>query len=355
MIIHIISSIKGGGAEIIVQELHKIYLNKNLNSYVIYFTGDDTKLSNNETVLNLSHKNPFLIFYLRKVIKKLMKKTKKNIIIHVHLTWPFFYTAFAVLGLKNVKLIFTEHAISNRRRKIPFLKFIERLFYSRYSSIVCISKGVYKSLAKWVGNKIQKRLVTIPNGSRIFTLPKRTSLKKRLPRLISVGSLIYEKNFSTTIKSISKIKDDIENYTIIGEGPERKKLEEMIINLKLKNKVKLIGWSDKIEKYLHNSDIQLLPSLAEGFGLVAVEGMSTGLPIIASNIEGLNEVLGPESSFITLIDQVDSPDEWKKAIYKVINDIHILGNIKISKLAKQQAKKFTFKKMAKSYLEVYYK
>ena len=351
-IVHIISSIKGGGAEVAVRNLHKINLNKNLDSYVIYFTGKFVKLEKNEMLLNMHRRNPLIIFYLRKKLKEFLKKQKK-LVIHVHLTWPFIFTFFAVLGLKNIKLIYTEHDTTNRRRKIPFFRIIDRLIYSRYDSIVCISHGVHKALAKWVGPKIRDRIVTITNGSRILPLHKRSSIKNRPPRLISLGSLTYKKNFSTSIAAIAEIKDDIESYTIVGEGPERGKLQNLIKSLELEKKVKLVGWSDNIKKHLYKADIQIIPSLVEGFGLVAVEGMSTGLPIVASNVEGLKEVLGYQNPSVTLINKTRSIQSWKKGIQISINNLNNLGTEKISKFSRQQVLKFNFENMAKNYLKNY--
>ena len=125
--------------------------------------------------------------------------------------------------------------------------------------------------------------------------------------------------------------------------------------MKLENKVKLIGWKNNIEKYLNAADIQLIPSLYEGFGLVAVEGMSTGLPIVASNIAGLKEVLGDSNSSVTLINNVKSTHEWEKGIYKTIANIKTLGSDKIAKISQERVKKFTFRKMADEYLNVYSK
>ena len=138
-IVNIISSIKGGGAETIVNELHKTYSDKNFKSYVIFFTGKDESVKKSHFQLGLNPRNPIGIFYLRKIIKEIVNKTDKQVIIHVHLTWPFFFTALAVWGIKNVKLFFTEHDTTNKRRKIPFFYLIDRLFYSRYLSIICIS------------------------------------------------------------------------------------------------------------------------------------------------------------------------------------------------------------------------
>ena len=222
-------------------------------------------------------------------------------------------------------------------------------------NIICISQGVYEKLLKWVGFKIKKRLKIIYNGSRLYSLYKRTRTKNQLPKLISVGRLISIKNFSTTITAISKIKDDIENYTIIGEGPDREKLETLIKSLKLENKVKLIGWTENIQKYFNKADIQLIPSINEGFGLVAAEGMSTGLPVVASNIQGLIEVLGYQNPSITLVNEIYSSEEWAEKIYESINNLNILGSDKIAKFSNQQVEKFTFNKMAKEYLNLYSK
>lgn len=355
VIINIISSIKGGGAETIIRELDQYYLKKNIKSYVIYFTGNIKDLKKNHFLLNLNPRNPLGIFALRKTLKKLIKKSSKDIIIHVHLTWPFFFTALAVIGFKNVKLYFTEHDTTNKRRKIPFFYIIEKIFYSRYLSIICISKAVQLRLLDWIGNGFKKKLKVVYNGSRLYSLSKRRTLKNRLPRLVSVGRLISKKNFSVTIKAISKIKNNIENYTIIGEGSDKKKLEKLIISLNLEKKVKLIGWKDNIEKYLKQADVQLIPSLFEGFGLVAAEGMSTGLPIVASNIEGLKEVLGIPNPSLVLIKKVNSIDEWKKGIIKIIDNINIYGSEYISKLSINKVKKFTFEKMAEDYLDIYLK
>ena len=354
-IVNIISSIKGGGAETIVSELHKIYLNKNFKSNIIYFTGNRNNIKKNHFLLNFNPRNPFSILSLRKILKDLIISTNKDLIIHVHLTWPFFFTVLALIGLKNYKLFFTEHDTTNRRRKIPFFYLIDQIFYSRYLHIICISRGVYNKLSKWVDYKTKRYLRIIYNGSRIYPMAYRTNLKNRLPRLISIGRLIPKKNFSSTISAISKLKNDIESYTIIGEGIERKELEKLIKSLGLENKVKLVGWKENVEKYLKASDIQLIPSLYEGFGLVAVEGMSTGLPIVASNIPGLKEVLGDPNPSVTLINKVKSIKEWEKGIYKTIVSIKTLGSNKIGKISKDRVKKFTFTKMADEYLNVYSK
>jgi len=352
-IVNIISADTGGGAEVVVNELDKTYLNKNLNSYVIYFGRNKNSSIKSHFYLKVNARNPIGIFYIRKILKEMLYSTNKEIIVHAHLTWPFFYTVFAVLGLKNLKLFFTEHSTTNKRRKIPFFYLVEKLFYSKYLKIICISKGVRKELNHWVGPQFKRRLKTIYNGSRLYQSFKRPDLIGRLPRLISIGSLKTIKNFPTVINAISKLKYDIESYTIIGEGSQRKKIKKLIKELRLENKVKLLGWVEKVEQYLHKSDIHIIPSLNEGFGLVATEAMSTGLPVVASNIEGLREVLGTRTPSVILVNKIESSEEWKKKIYYAIYKCKKLGSKKIGKFSTAHVKKFTFNKMAQEYLKMY--
>lgn len=352
-IVNVISCQKGGGAEVLVRELHKIYLSKKINAHAIYFTGSSESLGKNEFVLGRSIRSPLNIFRIRKLLKQISKNSCDTLIVHVHLTWPFLYTILAVFGLSKVKLVYTEHNTTNKRRNIPLLWVLERLFYGRFRRVICISHGVERSLASWVGPKISQRLVTIPNGSRIYSLCERQELRGRLPRLISVGSLSSKKNFATAISAIAQIKGEIDSYTIIGEGSERERLEQVIQNEMLEDKVKLVGWSDDIEEHLHAADIQIIPSLWEGFGLVAVEGMSTGLPVVASNLDGLREVLDESNPFVTLVDRVDSVDEWVVSIRKALYQLRAQGAENISHSSRQQAEKFTLEKMAAQYLKVY--
>jgi len=353
MIVNIISSNKGGGAEVLVRELHKIYLSKGLKSHVIYSTGSADELGDNETILGLNPRNPLNVFRIRKLLKCLSRESDQEMIVHVHLTWPLYFVTLACIGLKNIRLVYTEHSTNNNRRNIPLIWIIERIIYDRYDHIVCISEGVRKALANWVGPRISQRLITIPNGARLYSVVDRSELKGRLPRLVSVGSLSFRKNFDSVIKAIARLRNEIACYTIVGEGPERKKLEKIIHNESLEDKVKLVGWRDSVEGELCASDIQIIPSLWEGFGLVAVEGMSTGLPVVASNVDGLREVLGEKNQSVTLVNDPKSVDEWVSAIRVTINKVSSQGPRKLAILSRRQAEKFTIEKMAERYIDVY--
>jgi glycosyltransferase involved in cell wall biosynthesis len=353
MIINIISSLKGGGAELLVRELHKLYLAESVDSHAIYLAGDSSDVGKCEKVIGVNPRSPLSIFHIRKLLKVFLAQSQSNLIVHAHLTWPFFYVALASIGLKNLILVYTEHNTLNKRRRIPLFRYIERLVYSRYSKIICISPGVYQSLAPWIGQRLKERMVVVPNGSRIYSMVERSSLGSNKPSLVSIGSLTLKKNFSTALLAIADIKDQISSYTIVGEGPERSRLEHLIRQYNLEEIVTLVGWTDTIEKYLQTSHIQVIPSLWEGFGLVAVEGMSTGLLIVASNVDGLRDVLGQTNPAVTFVDNFQDRRAWAVSLQAAIEKIYTEDMGELGLAARQQAEKFTLDSMVKRYLEVY--
>jgi hypothetical protein len=114
-----------------------------------------------------------------------------------------------------------------------------------------------------------------------------------------------------------------------------------------------VGWSDRVEEHFCCADIQLIPSLWEGFGLVAVEGMSTGLPVVASDVAGLREVLDPDNPAVTLVEDIESVDAWVQSLKIAIDNLSNEGPEKLAVAARNQAEKFTLEIMAKRYLELY--
>jgi hypothetical protein len=90
MIINIISSPKGGGAELLVRELHRIYLAQDLDSQVIYLSGSSSDIGPNEKIIDSNHRNPLNIFRIRRQLKLYLEQSESEIVVHAHLIWSFF-------------------------------------------------------------------------------------------------------------------------------------------------------------------------------------------------------------------------------------------------------------------------
>lgn len=350
-IINIIPSQIGGGAELLVNELHKMFLTEGLDTHVIYFTNH---LHNIKNTHSLGHNPKSLknILALRKIIKKIIEKNNNdNVIVHSHLTWGLLFTYIATMGM-NIKHIYTEHNTHNRRRNIPLFWIIERILYKRLDKIICISAATKQSLEKWLRIKDDSLISTIHNGSRFGKFQIRNFNKEKFD-FISVGSLSKKKNFSTAIRTIAKCKNIVSSYKIFGEGPERGNLQTLINELGLSNIVQLEGWSDDIQHHIDNADIQLIPSLWEGFGLVALEGLSAGLPIVASDAPGLNEVLRGPNLPVRLVKNSLSDEEFEEAIVNLLATIKTTGTQAYQEPVLSLLNNFTLEKMADNYIKCY--
>jgi glycosyltransferase involved in cell wall biosynthesis len=352
MILHVMTAPTGGGAEVLVRELNQRYRARGVGSEVVFFSGDQSQLKPGEVSLGAGPRSVSNIWKLRSEIVR-RREQHPDLVVHAHLTWPFIYVVLATLFM-TVRRFYTEHNTHNRRRNLPGFRLVDRLLYARYEKVICISDGVYQSLFRWLGAGLsEQRLVTIPNGARLHDARVRGGVDGRKVSLVSVGSLTGKKNFAVAIEAVSQLRDRVKEYVIVGEGPERARLEELIVTLGLSDLVTMPGWSDDVEGHLGHADLQLIPSQWEGFGLVAAEGMSTGLPVVVSQVSGLKEVVGPESDAVTLVAEHQSASAWASAVSAAISKIEQSGPEEISIIASTQAGRFSLDKMVSGYIDAY--
>ena len=107
----------------------------------------------------------------------------------------------------------------------------------------------------------------------------------------AVGRLDKQKGFSTLIEAMSRLKKTPLRCVILGEGPERPRLESLIRKHELEKQVWLYGESPDIVTWLSAFDIGCLPSLWEGLPNSLLEAMALGLPVVASSVDGIPEVV----------------------------------------------------------------
>lgn len=107
--------------------------------------------------------------------------------------------------------------------------------------------------------------------------------------VLSVGELNSNKNHASVIRAIANLKKENLVYVICGEGPDRKKLEDLVKELAVEKQVFLCGYQQKIEDYLQCADCFVFPSIREGLGMAALEAMACGLPLIAGDNRGTRE------------------------------------------------------------------
>ena len=247
-------------------------------------------------------------------------------IVHCHSTVAGFW---ARLCIKNrIPTIFTAHGwaftegVSFLRKNL--IVWAEKLAAKYCSKIICVSE-YDKQLALKYKIVPEGKIITIHNGVEI---DKAKSLKRKAQnnnskcKIVFVGRLAEPKDPILLIKTYNELTEEVKaksEVLIVGEGEKRKELEKFIKENKLNEKVKLFGSlsREKVFEILRESNIFVLTSNYEGFPITILEAMSCGLPIIASNVGGIREIVVSETGY--LVNKLDI-EAFKKALTELIEN-----------------------------------
>ena len=152
------------------------------------------------------------------------------------------------------------------------------------------------------------------------------------------------------IEIFYKIQKEVPSkLMMVGEGPERKNAEQLCKTYQIEDKVVFLGNSNEVNKILCFSDLFLLPSQTESFGLAALEAMASGVPVISSNSGGIPEVnIEGVSGFLS---PVGALDEMAENALKIIKDKDVL--IRFKKGAQLTSNKFDILKIVPFYEAIY--
>ena len=225
-----------------------------------------------------------------KNIFQIARLIKDYDLVHVHLFPSLYWVAIANLFI-NKPLVYTEHSTSNSRRGKWFLRGIEKWAYNHYRKIICISEQTKDSLRDWIKAKDDdSRFEVINNGVNLDSF-KDIKRERLYPyALIMVARFVAAKDHETVIKAMTLLGNDI-HLVLVGDGERKASCEKLVDELGLKERVHFAGVQSDIPKWLGKVDIGIQSSHWEGFGLAAVEMMAAGLPVVASDVDGLKQVV----------------------------------------------------------------
>jgi len=233
---------------------------------------------------------------LIKLIKKYIKGNGLPDIAHVQV----FYSGKAAIWLKNkhrIPFVITEH-FSVFARKLATgaeMKFAAKIFKE---SNACIA--VSKEFCSLLQNLFHVPFLYVPNvvNTEVFNLPDQ-SFHSEKKQLISVGSLDENKNHALLIQSLKAMSNIDFHLTIVGVGPLKQFLYQIVRELNLEKCVTFFGYATKqqLNHLLQQSDVFVLPSKYETFGVVLIEAMACGVPVVSTRCGGpesiiINEKLG---------------------------------------------------------------
>lgn len=336
-----------GGAERLVQDLHVDLLAAGVDAHLVALEQCETSGLRNAVSLGFSSPyNPGAILALRKYLGAM---TPKPDVVHAHL----FPTSACVAGLKRIgaircPVVFTEHSTSNNRRGSAIGNLFDPLVYDPFEKIYCISDGTLENLVA-AYPALSKKTEVILNGAhlRFDSFTKRRAMDQI--KIVSVGSLRKAKNYPAAFEALELLSANKCTYRIIGDGDLRAELE--VRATAMKTPVRFEGHVTDVSPFLQEADIFLMTSLWEGFGLAAVEGMNAGLPVVASDIAGLREVVGTDGTCALLVPPAE-PRAIAEALVTLIADSE--KRQEMGEAAFRRAKLFDKGLMSEKYIKAYH-
>jgi glycosyltransferase involved in cell wall biosynthesis len=227
--------------------------------------------------------------------------------VHVHLFPALLTVPFALRRRYSGAIFATEHSTWNRRRGTLRGRLLDRFTYAPYRKVVCISPAVEDALVSWKPF-LKGRTRVISNGVFLdrFSSAGRAGFHDP-PVILSAGRIAPAKNLFRALAAIRKLADEHLHpfvWTVAGEGPLLEELRMEASDLVAAGIVRFTGYVEDLPELMKRSDIFFMPSSWEGFGIAAVEAMASGLPVVASDVPGLSEVVGSDAGI--LVDPSDT-------------------------------------------------
>lgn len=268
--------------------------------------------------------------------------------------WPVKNRPKAILGEYTEQLFVEERTMPFKEKAFGFIyKAVMSLLYHKADAIVSVSESLARRLRRFflINNK-KIKVIYVPvdiDNVKIRSQEKiyESGHKNNLPCVGTISRLSREKGINYLIEAFSDLLKNLDaRLVIIGDGRERRNLEEMANDLNIEDKVSFLGWLENPYKYLREMDVFVLSSLWEGFPTVIVESMVCGTPVVATRSaggveelieDGVNGLLVPSRDVKTLSD----------SIYRLLKDSGLKE--RFSREAARRIEQFDSRNITKQY------
>ncbi len=283
-------------------------------------------------------------------------------VLHVHYAIPHAYAAYmskqmlAAEGI-HIPIVTTLHGTDiTLVGSHPFYKSAVTFSINASDVVTSVSESLKKDTLRLFN--ITNEINVIPNfiDFNKYKEPNKADCQRHLlankeERIIThVSNFRKVKRIGDVIEIFHKIQKSVPSKLVmVGDGPELEPAEELVRKLNIEEKVVFLGKSNEVDKILCLSDLFLLPSETESFGLAALEAMASGVPVISSNTGGIPEVnIEGVSGYLATVGDVDKMAN--KAIEIIENDL-MLDQFKTN--AKKVAEKFELTTIVAKYEQLY--
>lgn len=359
-ILHIIDNLSMGGGQ----------------NLLIGLAGIQQKLGNEVTVLALEPCNDTLVknkievegvkvkvltskiqLYNPLQMFLLMPWLRKCDIAHVHLFPALYWVGFAkLLSLSQTPIVYTEHSTKNRRRENPVLRRVDTFVYKYcYNKVIaCADKALetYQRVYPSV-----KQVCAINNGvdtakyweAKPYTKQELLGITEDCFVVTMVARFMFMKRQDTIVEAIKKLPSNF-HACFVGSEPTDEglvKVKNLAEKLGVANRVHFLYLRSDVPRILKTSDVVVMSSEYEGLSLSSIEGMAAGKPFIATDVNGLREVVNGAGELFELYNS----DELVKLILRLESDKEHYN--KIVAQCRKRASEYDIHNMVNKYMETY--
>ncbi|HKJ49547.1 MAG TPA: N-acetyl-alpha-D-glucosaminyl L-malate synthase BshA [Christiangramia sp.] len=285
-------------------------------------------------------------------------------LLHVHYAIPHAYAGYMAKKMLeeegiSIPMVTTLHGtditlVGNH----PFYKPAVTFSINNSDFVTSVSESLKEDTLKFF--EVRKEIEVIPNfidvskfQKKIFTDCQRELMAHDDEKIIThVSNFRKVKRVEDVVKIFNEVQKKLKaRLMMVGEGPERAVAEKLVREFKIQDRVLFLGQSNEIDKILCFSDLFLLPSETESFGLAALEAMVQSVPVISSNTGGLPEV--NVNDFSGYLHDVGDVEGMSRSAISILEDHDKL--MKFKKQSREAAEKFDINNIVPMYEELYQK
>ena len=344
-----------GGAEIMCENLTYALKNAGQDVFVVSLYAERTPIARRmeEAGIRIVYLDKKLGLDLSMVPKliKIIRRERPDVV-HTHLD----VIKYAVLAAKLAgvkKCVHTVHSLADREAEGRVQKIINGFYFCRGWSVpVALTPEVRNSVAEFYGLPLS-RVSVIYNGIDLSRcVPKTTYETGETVTILHVGRFDVPKNHPGLLEAFRLLLETHPEcrLRLVGDGELRPDMEKLAREKGIADAVEFCGMQSNVYPYLHDADIFTLPSIYEGNPMTIIEAMGTGLPIVASRVGGIPDMISDGESGLLVEPE---PQSICAGLTRLVGDAALRQRLGLA--ARKQSQPFSAAHMARDYISCYIK
>lgn len=309
----------------------------------------------------------FNVALLERAVPIINERIGKVHVLHAH-DWLVAHAAISLKHAYRIPLVATIHATEYGRHQGYIPEGMSRIIHQiewwlTFESVRTITCSNYmRDEVIRIFELPEDKVTVIPNGIE-YELFEGDEDTERIRRqflapgsrmVFFVGRLVYEKGVQTVIEAMPKVLEEVPDvrFLVAGTGPHVRALQAMIEEFGMGDKIKLLGFvdADKLVKFYKCADITVVPSIYEPFGMVVLEAMVAGSPVIVADTGGLKETVIHEETGLCF--KPNDPDSLARAMIRVLKDAELAQRL-TSDAQRFIGEKYNWGRIARHTMDVY--